>query len=213
MKTDELIDLLASGDVTVDRAAMARRFAIALALGTLGSLCILLAVFGLRHDLDAIAHTPLFWAKCAFPLTVLLGAWWALNLLGKPGRHLGARWLWLTLPFAAVWLAGATVYLQSDTADHAALLLGQSWRSCPFNILLLSVPIFCATFWAARSMAPTRLSEAGAAAGLLSSSLATLVYCLHCPEMSPAFWGIWYAIGIMLPCLIGLALGPRLLRW
>jgi hypothetical protein len=64
-----------------------------------------------------------------------------------------------------------------------------------------------------RSLAPTRLRLAGAAAGLLASSVATIVYCLHCPEMSPAFWGVWYAMGMVMPALIGAWLGPRLLRW
>jgi hypothetical protein len=92
-------------------------------------------------------------------------------------------------------------------------MLGQSWRTCPFNIVLLSVPTFPAALLAARSLAPTDLRVTGAVAGLLSSALATIAYCLHCPEMSPAFWSVWYAIGMLLPAGIGAWLGPRMLRW
>jgi hypothetical protein len=48
---------------------------------------------------------------------------------------------------------------------------------------------------------------------LLSSSIATIAYCLHCPEMSPAFWSIWYVLGMVLVAALGAALGPKLLRW
>lgn len=75
------------------------------------------------------------------------------------------------------------------------------------------MPTFAAVFWAARGFAPTRPRLAGAAAGLFASALATIAYCVHCPEMSPAFWSIWYAIGMLLPAALGAWLGPRLLRW
>jgi hypothetical protein len=62
-------------------------------------------------------------------------------------------------------------------------------------------------------MAPTRLRLCGGVAGLLAGSSATMVYCLHCPEMGVPFWGLWYFLGILIPAAIGLLLGPRLLRW
>jgi hypothetical protein len=31
--------------------------------------------------------------------------------------------------------------------------------------------------------------------------------------MSPAFWSVWYVIGMLLPAAVGAWLGPRLLRW
>jgi hypothetical protein len=50
-------------------------------------------------------------------------------------------------------------------------------------------------------------------AGLLAGATATMVYCLHCPEMGVPFWGVWYFLGILIPAAVGLLLGPRLLRW
>jgi hypothetical protein len=213
MKTDDLIALLASCDTRVDRAAVARRFALALLLGALGSLALMRIVYGLRPDLAAVAQTPIFWGKFAFPLVIAIGAWIAVRRLGRPGQRAGSSRLVMALPFVVVWLAGIGVLADAPSSERLALVLGQTWRSCPFNILLLSVPAYAAMIWAVRSLAPTRLRAAGAVAGLLSSAIATMAYCLHCPEMSPAFWSVWYAIGLMLPAAIGAWLGPRLLHW
>ncbi|HTH62249.1 MAG TPA: DUF1109 domain-containing protein [Paraburkholderia sp.] len=213
MNTDDLISLLSTGVTQVDRQAVLRRFARALALGFAGSLLLMSVVFGVRHDLSSVAQTAIFWAKLAFPLAVALAAMLAVSRLGRPGMRGGYAWALVALPFAAV-LAGAAFVLAGAQPDQRVpLVLGLTWRTCPFNIVLLSAPAFAAVFWGVRSMAPTRLRAAGAAAGLLSSALATIAYCLHCPEMSPAFWSIWYVIGMLLPAGIGAWLGPRLLRW
>ena len=75
------------------------------------------------------------------------------------------------------------------------------------------MPLFIGIFWAVRGMAPTRLRLTGAVAGLLAGAAATMVYCLHCPEMEAPFWGLWYFLGMLVPAFAGLLLGPRLLRW
>ena len=69
------------------------------------------------------------------------------------------------------------------------------------NILLLSVPTVPAALWARKLLAPTRLRLTGA--GLLASSLAMPGYGLRCPERSPAFWSIGYAVGMLVPARIG----------
>jgi hypothetical protein len=213
MKTDDLIGLLANQVSRVDRAAVARRFARALPLGVLGSFVLMCLVFGLRHDLASVARTAVFWAKMAYPLAIAIGALLAIVRLGRPGARAGNAWLLIALPFVAVWIAGALIVNDAAPAARLPLVFGHTFRTCPFNILLLSVPTFPAVFWAVKSLAPTRLRLAGAVAGLLASSVATVVYCLHCPEMSPAFWSVWYAIGMAMPACIGAWLGPRLLRW
>ena len=55
----------------------------------------------------------------------------------------------------------------------------------------------------------TRLRQAGAAGGMLAGAMATLVYCLHCPEMAVPFWGLWSCWAWRCRLLWG----PRLLRW
>ncbi|MBN3856289.1 DUF1109 domain-containing protein [Paraburkholderia sp. Ac-20340] len=213
MKTDDLISLLSTGVTRVDRKAVVRRFARALPLGLAGSLLLVAVVFGVRHDLMDVAQTPIFWAKIAFPLAVAIAAALAVSRLGRPGVRGGYAWALVAAPFIAVWLAGWATLGTAAPAERVPLMLGLSWRTCPFNILLLSVPTFAAVFWATKGLAPTRPRMAGAAAGLFASALATIAYCVHCPEMSPAFWSIWYAVGMLMPAAIGAWLGPRLLRW
>lgn len=213
MKTDDLITLLSTGVTRVDRKAIVRRFARALPLGLAGSLLLVAIVFGVRRDLMDVAQTPIFWAKIAFPLAVAIAAAFTVSRLGRPGVRGGYAWALVAAPFVAVWLAGWATLGTALPAERLPLMLGLSWRTCPFNILLLSVPTFVAVFWAAKGLAPTRPRLAGAAAGLFASALATVAYCVHCPEMSPAFWSIWYAIGMLIPAVIGAWLGPRLLRW
>jgi hypothetical protein len=91
--------------------------------------------------------------------------------------------------------------------------MGASWRACPFNIALLSAPIFVASLWAMHSLAPTQPHRAGAAGGLLAGALGALVYCLHCPEIAAPFLAVWYVIGMLIPTALGAWLGPALLRW
>ncbi|SEJ74243.1 DUF1109 domain-containing protein [Paraburkholderia diazotrophica] len=213
MKTDDLISLLSNHVTRVDRVAVARRFIKAMLLGALGSLILMTVVFGVRHDLGSVARTSIFWAKLAYPFAIAVGAMLAVMRLGRPGARAGYTWALVALPFVAVWVAGALVLDGVAPEGRWPLVLGQTWRTCPFNILLLSVPTFPAVFWAVKALAPTHLRLAGAAAGLLASSTATVVYCLHCPEMSPAFWSVWYAIGMLMPAGIGAWLGPKLLRW
>jgi hypothetical protein len=43
--------------------------------------------------------------------------------------------------------------------------------------------------------------------------LGAVVYSLHCPEMGAPFIGTWYLLGMLIPTLIGAALGRTLLRW
>lgn len=213
MRTEELIGLLAAGTTRVDRGIVARRFGAALPLGFAGSLLLTWRLFGLRPDMLPAAHTALFWIKLAFPLAVAALAWRLADRLGRPGLRGGHRWAALALPFVALWAAGAALLAAAAPDARLPLALGISWKVCAFNILLLSVPSFAAVFWAMRSLAATRPRVAGAVAGLLASALATVAYCLHCPEMSPVFWGIWYVLGMLLPAAAGALLGPRLLRW
>lgn len=213
MKTDELISLLSAGEGPVERHALARRFAIALLGGALGALLLTVVLFGIRADLADVARTPLFWAKLALPTSLALLALRLSQRLAQPGVPGGAVWLLLGAPLLAVWL-GAGLSLADSTPDaRVEMIFGRTWRTCALNISLLCAPAFIAVFWALRGLAPTRLSQAGAAGGLLAGATATLAYCLHCPEMAIPFWGVWYVLGMLVPTLLGALLGPRLLRW
>lgn len=213
MKTDDLISMLASNVPPVEPRIVAKRFSLAVVIGLFLALLVLLTFFGVRPDLAEVAATPLFWGKLALPASLLGGALMMTSRLARPGVRAGSSWAAIGLPVGAVWLAAAGLLLSVSADNRWTLVLGNTWRTCPINIAMLSIPAFVAVFWAMRGLAPTRLRLAGAASGLLAGSMATLAYSLHCPEMSVAFWAVWYVLGMLVPTVIGALLGPRLLRW
>lgn len=214
MKTDELISLLAAAEPALDRRWQLKRFALALLVGAAAALLMVALLFGIRADLVAVMGTWLFWAKVALPAGLLAAGLLLANRLGRPGVGAGLAGLMLLgVPLLGVWLGSAVVLLEAPADARLGMVLGKTWRDCPFNIALLSAPVFVAVVWALRGMAPTRLRLAGAAGGLLAGALATLAYTLHCPEMSVAFWGVWYVLGMLVPSALGAALGPALLKW
>lgn len=213
MKTDDMIAMLAAGAAPVDRGAFARRYRLALLWGGAGAVLLMLMVYGLRPDLGAMPATPIFWAKVAFPLCMAVAALLLSTRLSRPGMPAGHAWELAAAPVAVLWVAAAVTLVLAPAPERVPMLLGLTWRSCPFNIALLSVPLFIGVFWAVKGLAPTRLRAAGAAAGLLAGSVATIAYCLHCPEMGVAFWAVWYVAGMLIPTALGALLGPKLLRW
>jgi hypothetical protein len=213
MKTDDLISMLASNVSPTGHRIVARRFSLAVVIGLLLALFVMLTLFGPRPDLADMAATPLFWAKIALPAALLGGSLMMSARLARPGIRAGASWAAIGLPLGIVWLAAVGLLLSAPAERRWVLVFGETWQLCPIGIAVLSVPAFVTVFWAMRGLAPTRLRLAGAAGGLLAGSMATLAYSLHCPEMSVAFWAVWYVLGMLAPTTLGALLGPRLLRW
>lgn len=213
MKTDELVNLLSAGVAPVPANAVGRRFAVALGWGLPGAILLMVMVLGLRPGLAEEAGTLLFWLKPGFSAVLALAGLVAAERLARPGVQLGRVVAALALPVLLLWLIAALVLANTAPPQRAALILGETWKSCPFNIALLSLPLFASTLWALKGLAPTRLALAGASAGLLSGALGALVYSLHCPESAAPFLAVWYVLGIAIPTLAGALLGPRVLRW
>ncbi|MDB5776317.1 MAG: putative transrane protein [Herbaspirillum sp.] len=213
MKTDDLIDMLATGPVAVAPHATRRRYAGALACGAFGAMLLMLLFLGIRPDLAHAATLPLFRFKVAFVLSLTLLGLPIGTRLARPGATPGP-WAWLlAAPLLILWIVAAITLADAAPDQRLPLLLGQTWKVCPFLIAMLSLPIFIALIRAIKGLAPTRLRHAGAAAGLLSGSLAALIYCLHCPEVQAPFIAVWYLLGMLIPTAAGALLGPRLLRW
>ena len=213
MKTDELVTLLAAGAAPVSANVVGRRFALALGWGVPGAVLLLLAALGLRADLAQASAALMFWIKPAFAAGLALAALVAAGRLARPGMRLGPVWAALAAPLLLLWLVAALVLVNAAPEQRADLIFGATWKSCPFNIAFISLPLLAATLWAMKGLAPTRLALAGASAGLLAGALSALVYALHCPEASAPFLAVWYVLGIALSTLAGALLGPRLLRW
>ena len=213
MKTDDLVRLLASGEGSVRRHAAARRYAAAIAVGVVAAGLLMLGVLGVRPDLAEAVRLPMFWAKIGYVAAMAVASLLAVLRLSRPGARLDKVLPALALPVLAMWALAAVALAGAEPGQRMALVLGPTLTECPFLIALLSVPMFIATFWAMRGLAPTRLPLAGAAAGLLSGAVGGLVYCLHCPNMEAPFIGTWYLLGMLIPAATGALLGRRLLRW
>jgi len=110
-------------------------------------------------------------------------------------------------------LAGAVTLITTPEGERWTALLGQTWWICPWMLMMLSLPALTAILWAMRSLAPTRLKQAGFAAGLVAGVLGAMGYSLACPETSVAIVAIWYSLGIALTGWVGQWLGPKVLRW
>ncbi|NJD89053.1 MAG: DUF1109 domain-containing protein [Betaproteobacteria bacterium] len=213
METDKLVEMLARQAGPVARGAVPRRYGAALAAGGAGALLLMAAFLGVRPDLAQAAREPMFWVKLALPLALLAVALLATARLARPGVRVGYAAEAVLVPVGAIWALAAVALHSAAPGERLALVLGDTWTVCPFNIAMLSVPAFAAAFWAMRGLAPTRPAVAGAFSGLLAGAVGAAAYCLHCPEMAPPFLGTWYLLGMAIPALAGAMAGPRLLRW
>jgi len=213
MKTEDLVTMLATGHITVEENAAARRYATAIGWGAFGATLLMALVLGVRADLAAAAALAMFWVKILFSGALTLASIVIALRLSQPGARLAPGAVALGAPILGMWILAAVTLARAQSALWPELLFGQTWTSCPLLIAMLSIPMFVAALWAMKGLAPTRLRLAGAGAGLLAGTVAALVYCLHCPELSPPFLGVWYLLGILIPTAAGTVLGPWLLRW
>lgn len=213
MKTDELVSLLATGVEPTPPGALARHALVALVGGLTAAVAVTLVTVGLRPGITDDMAVPMFWAKEVFCAWLSVFGFVVLTRLARPGMRPGLAPVAIISAIAMVWLMGAVTLYSAPEQQRASLVLGQTALVCPFLIALISMPLFVAFVWLMRSMAPTRLRLAGAAAGFASGAAGALVYTLHCPEMAAPFLGIWYVLGMLIPTAVGAALGPALLRW
>ena len=213
MRTDDLVRLLATGVEPVERHAVGRRYAIAVGLGMLAAGLLMLMLLGVRPDLAEAARLPMFWVKLGFVACLAWASLVASLRLSRPGRRLEGVPAALVAPVLAMWVIAGVALAGADPAVRPELIFGATWKSCPWFIAMLSLPVFVAVLWAMRGLAPTHLPLAGTASGLLAGTVGALVYCLHCPESEAPFIGTWYLLGMLIPGLVGRLIGPRLLRW
>ena len=214
MRTDELVEMLARGAEPVPHHAARDRLLAAVTVGMPLSVLVVSLWFGIRHDLADALRQPVLWIKFGVPLTVALAAGLSLRRLTSPGVPAGRGW-WLGAgAILALWAMAALQWAGLSEAARADALWGSTWRDCPFNIAVVSLPLLVVVLATVRGLAaPTRPALAGAAAGLLSGALGTVAYALHCPESGLAFLAVWYVLGLSIVSAVGAALGPRLFRW
>jgi hypothetical protein len=212
MRTDDLIAQLTLGLEPVKRGAVMRLLAGAVVLGLAGSALVMMAMVGPRHDLAGAMSHPGMWTKLAYTLAMAAFGLWLVERAGRPGAEMTRPALMLALPLLAIALL-AGLQMSAPDADIPVLVMGRSSQVCALLVTLTALPTLAATFWALRKLAPTRLTLAGAGAGLFAGAAGAFVYCFHCNEEAAPFIAVWYTLGIAAVAAIGALLGPRLLRW
>ncbi len=212
MNTDALIDLLARGAGPAPRALALRRLVPAAAAGLVAS--VLLSIGLMARLPSGVFATPAPWMKLAYTGALAVAACWLATRAGAPASPTRGPWRAVSGVVLAMALMGvAAMVFGTAPGQRVDALMGQTWQKCPWNVLALSLPALALGFWAMRGLAPTQPRLAGLAAGLLAGAVGAFGYSLSCPEASPAFVATWYTLGISLTGAVGMALGPRLLRW
>lgn len=211
MKTDALIEMLATQAGPAPFFPVGRRLALSVALGLLASSALALTMIGPLPA--AVFHTPVPWLKLFYAALLLAGAGALAARLSRPVSSTATARAVLMGVALLMLLAGAATWLMAPASERRSVLLGQTWWICPWMLMMLSLPALAAILWAMRSLAPTRLRQAGFAAGLLAGAVGAIGYSLACPEPSVTFVAVWYTLGIVLTAWAGQWLGPKALRW
>jgi hypothetical protein len=212
MRTDDLIAVLSDDLKPAPRALVPGMLVLGLAAGLAVSTLLMWMMLGPRPDLAAAMAGRMFWMKLAYVLTIGVLGLWLVERQARAGADARAPFLLLALPVVGLSVAAA-VQLSAPRADSATLIMGSSAAVCPFLIALLALPLFAGLAVAMRHLAPTRLTFAGAAAGLAAGGWAATVYAFHCPESAAPFILIWYSLGMLLAALFGALVGRFALRW
>lgn len=213
MDRDSLIDALADDLRPVRPGAAGRRLALGLFAGAVLTTLLIGFTIGFNPDLAGAMTRYPFWMKWVYCLSLSLLAIAAVRALARPDGRMPRLLPWLGLPILTLAAIGVAEMLQVPPSRWLAMWLGKSWMVCPWLILAAAMPVFIGLLWSFRRFAPTRLRDAGAAAGLAAGAIGATLYCLHCPEVSAIFVLTWYSLGISLAVGIGAWLGPRVLRW
>lgn len=211
MKTEALLDMLSRGAGAAPHALAVRRVGAAMAAGVVISALATLLVIGFVPR-TTLAQ-PGWWLKLVYALALAGGAAWWLARQGQPAQS--SRWARaaVLVVVLAMALVGLVQWVGGPVDARLATWLGHSSRSCPTNILMLSLPALAASLWAVRGLAPTDARATGLAAGALAGAVGATGYTLGCSEVAPSFVATWYTLGIALTAALGAWLGPRVLRW
>ena len=211
MKTNQLIDLLAHGAGQAPVFNPALRLTPAAGAGLLAAALLSIGLLGLVPE--HMFSTPAFWIKLGYAGSLAAGAGWLAARLARPLSDTRAPYATIVAVLGCMALLGLVALLAAAPGERLDALLGRSWWRCPLIIPSVSLPALGVTLFTLRGLAPTRLREAGLAAGLLAGALGAIGYSLHCAEESLAFVALWYSLGILATGALGALLGPRTLRW
>jgi hypothetical protein len=212
-RTAELIQHLTADVRPISSQALVRRLFAGLVVGIAIALLVLLLSVGVRADLRTAVFTVPFWMKWLYAGSLsVIGFGWCVRLARPDAKSITLPW-WMLVPVALLLLLSLYELRYAPAEAVHKLWMGHSALICPFNIMGFALPVFVSVALMLRRLAPTRLRLAGFAAGCVAGASGAVVYALYCNESAAPFVLVWYSVGMVLPALVGAALGPRLLRW
>ena len=214
MKTENLINALAEDHAARPRPGSLRQtFFVAVALGLVIASIAFALVLGVRPDLSLALQTWRFDFKLVMTVTLALTSAWLVWRLSRPA--IDARPAEMAMAIAPLLVLGAVTYelWSVPRPEWLPRAIGSNSIACLLSISFLSLAPLGGAFYALRQGAPLRPGFAGAAAGLLASALAAMLYALHCPDDSPLFGAIWYTAAIAVVTAAATIAGRRFLRW
>lgn len=213
MATDDLIARLTRDLKPVPRSSVAKRLAIGLGLGFAASWLLMVWWLGMRPDITEASATMPFWGKLAYTLLLAVIGAWAVKRIAYPLGSIVINLVLMAVALFAFGILAAGIFAMAPPEMHYTMLTGKSLAVCTFNIVVLSMPLLIGAFWVLRGLAPTRLTVAGAAAGIAAGAIGSVIYSFHCTESAMPFVAIWYTLGVLIPGLIGAVAGRFFLRW
>lgn len=211
MDTNQLISVLSRGAGPAPTFAVSRRLILVSVAGFLASVLLSAILIGLLPAGSFLL--PITWIKLGYAFALAIAAGLLTTALAKPVSRLGRPSKLLLIVVGAMLLIGLASFALVPGNEKSAAVFGQTWRSCSWTLIALSLPALLGILLGLRTLAPTRLKQAGWASGFLAGGLGALGYALACPESSPTFIAIWYTLGIFLTGLIGRLIAPMALRW
>ena len=129
MKTDTLINLLASHAGPAPRFLAMRRLSVAALLGLPVSVVTAITLFGMLPSSMFVTAVP--WMKIAYAASVALSAAWLTARLSRPA----APFLWpqrlTVLVMLAMLVLGMWSLMSTPAGERVDALLGPSWWACP----------------------------------------------------------------------------------
>ncbi|UVO50805.1 DUF1109 domain-containing protein [Sphingomonas sp. SUN019] len=213
MRTDALIDALASDLAPVRRRSIARDLSM---LGALAAAEITLSLMlgGLRPDWRAASATPVFWWK-AIGVGVLsaIGIVAAMRGFAAEGSSRGGLRLF-TATLAVVLALG--VGLAMGDGSRGDLIARLDWRhgvGCLIHMTVLALPMLAAFVWLARRGAPTDRNGTALAVGAAAAAWGTFVFTFSCHSDDPFYCVFWYLLGCGALTLVARIVVARLIRW
>lgn len=182
-------------------------------IGAAGVLLVLLEWLGVRTGLEQGQAFTAFVLKAGTMTGIAMLAMRSLAALAQPGLPPMALMPGLVRIIAVLVFVALGQTLVAHESGSTRMLFGASWQSCSWRIAVLSLPLLAGLFWVLRQQAPVHLRRTGATAGLCAGSMAAALYALACTEQSAAFMLTWYGMGVGATTLVGMAVGPAVLRW